>query len=355
MSNITPVASAQTALIPTYTASIGGVPMVVCDARTLHAYLGNGELFATWFKARCGQYGFTENQDFAIALEISKAKRGGHNRKDYHLTLGMAKELSMVENNDQGKTARRYFIDMERRALEALGQVVTHNHIESLTPSEQQTLSEIVHGKVNALPDEAKSKALAEIWSRLHHKFRVAKYSQLARTQLADAILYVTGMELRSVRTPEAHAPEYLSNNDMQNVKRIIWLISSRMNYGEAWTQGAWHALRKRCDVPAPGKFEVRHLPLIADELAFIAKAALVIKTEVMQTESAMLKRVLRHGMSDLDALVSDMNQGFRDLLARDFEQDTIPRWFNSDVRALIERSPAGHGVSYNVDERLAA
>ncbi|WP_240536708.1 phage antirepressor KilAC domain-containing protein [Bartonella sp. WD12.1] len=46
--------------------------------------------------------------------------RGGHNRKEYHLTLDMAKELAMVERNEKGKQARQYFIECERKAKQPL-------------------------------------------------------------------------------------------------------------------------------------------------------------------------------------------------------------------------------------------
>lgn len=111
----------QAALVQVFPGQIGGQVVNTCDARELHAYLQNGDMFANWIKARIEKYGFEENRDFALVLADSKTKkgRGGDRRsRDYHLTLDMAKELSMVENNAQGRTARRYFIDMERRALE---------------------------------------------------------------------------------------------------------------------------------------------------------------------------------------------------------------------------------------------
>ncbi|EMY5895650.1 antA/AntB antirepressor family protein, partial [Campylobacter coli] len=36
-------------------------------------------------------------------------------RKEYYVTLDMAKELCMVENNEKGRQARRYFIECEKR------------------------------------------------------------------------------------------------------------------------------------------------------------------------------------------------------------------------------------------------
>lgn len=72
---------------------------------------------------------------------------------------------------------------------------------ETLTASEQQTLSEVAHKK--AALHENVGKALAEIWSRVHNKFRIAKYEQLQRTQLADAIVYISQLQLKAPVVPQ--------------------------------------------------------------------------------------------------------------------------------------------------------
>ena len=99
---------------------IGDGAIQTVNARDLHAFLGSKRQFADWISERIQKYGFVENQDFAIASQNCDAKspgqRGGHNKKEFFLTLDMAKELAMVENNNKGKQARQYFIECERRA-----------------------------------------------------------------------------------------------------------------------------------------------------------------------------------------------------------------------------------------------
>jgi len=100
-------------------AAIGKDAIPTCNARDLHEFLESKAQFADWIKDRIEQYGFEEGKDYVtIASENSEAKRGGHNRKDYHLSLDMAKELSMVERTEKGKQARQYFIECERQAKE---------------------------------------------------------------------------------------------------------------------------------------------------------------------------------------------------------------------------------------------
>ena len=85
------------------------------SARELHEFLEVGRDFTTWIKGRISKYDFDENIDFIIVESFHQnGGKGGRPEKDYVITIDMAKELSMVENNAKGKQARKYFIQVEK-------------------------------------------------------------------------------------------------------------------------------------------------------------------------------------------------------------------------------------------------
>ena len=89
---------------------IGSEEINSVDARELHVFLEVGQHYSDWIKKRIKEYNFTQHTDFIT----------NHNsmfsppRKDYTITIDMAKELSMVEKNQKGKEARKYFIECEK-------------------------------------------------------------------------------------------------------------------------------------------------------------------------------------------------------------------------------------------------
>ena len=84
------------------------------DARTLHGALEVGRDFSNWIKDRIEKYGFFDGVDFqTCSPELASEKHGGQNKIDYRLSLSMAKELAMVENNDRGREVRQYLIKVE--------------------------------------------------------------------------------------------------------------------------------------------------------------------------------------------------------------------------------------------------
>lgn len=107
--------------IATFTGSLQNQPILLVNARELHQKLENGKQFSDWIQHRISKYGFTENLDFIVLHQLVNVDRGffgtrEESRKEYHITLDMAKELCMLERSELGQQARRYFIQKEKEA-----------------------------------------------------------------------------------------------------------------------------------------------------------------------------------------------------------------------------------------------
>ena len=99
-------------LIPLQPQTINGNAVETVNAKELHEFLEVRSKFADWIKNRISEYDFTVNQDFTT---VSKNLENGGRSIEYYITLDMAKELSMVERNEKGKQARKYFIECEKK------------------------------------------------------------------------------------------------------------------------------------------------------------------------------------------------------------------------------------------------
>lgn len=87
------------------------------DARTLHAVLQVGRDFSNWIRGRLDEIGATEGEEFIVldgSPDLAKTL-GGRPRRDYWLSLDLAKEVAMLERSEIGKRVRRHFIEAEKR------------------------------------------------------------------------------------------------------------------------------------------------------------------------------------------------------------------------------------------------
>lgn len=99
------------------------------NARTLHEKLMTTTKFADWIKRRIRQYGFVENEDFFSLLKNEKRVIGGTTSIDYIFTLDSGKELAMVENTEQGRAIRKYFIEVEKQARKLATEYPTFSYM----------------------------------------------------------------------------------------------------------------------------------------------------------------------------------------------------------------------------------
>ncbi|WP_238884561.1 antA/AntB antirepressor family protein [Clostridium sp. YIM B02551] len=96
------------------------------NARELHSFLEIKTKFSDWIKDRVQKYNFDENIDYITFSEKTEKPYGGRPSTEYILKLDIAKEIAMVENNEQGKKIRRYFIDVEKKVKQRQLESIDH-------------------------------------------------------------------------------------------------------------------------------------------------------------------------------------------------------------------------------------
>lgn len=170
---------------------------------------------------------------------------------------------------------------------------------------------------------------------------------------------WVTSEVLPAIRkTGKYEAPkpiekrDYINNSDMLNIKRLIWACTHHIGHGEAFKFGIWYSLRKVTGVPSPAKFEVQHLPILAQEFQRILNVVEPYFEARRECELALIKQVIRERgdhqvvraiLDEMKASTTDFNETL---------QKHLPMVFDQDCLNLLNRRPNGYDHS-DCNERL--
>lgn len=102
------------------------------NARDLHEFLGIETRYNDWIVRYVKDFDFQEGADF---ISHTQKRVSGGTKTDHHITLDMAKELSMLQRNKKGKQARKFFIECEKK-------------LKSIQPLQIQNQLMIVNGQL---------------------------------------------------------------------------------------------------------------------------------------------------------------------------------------------------------------
>ncbi|KIN82152.1 antA/AntB antirepressor family protein [Clostridium botulinum] len=133
---------------------------VIISGRELHEFLEVKTRYNDWFE-RMISYGFVENTDFiAITQKRVTAQGNETTYTDHAIKLDMAKELAMIQRNEKGRQARKYFIAVEKawnspemimkRALE-----IANRNVENLKLENEEQKKQLQEQKPKVLFAEA--------------------------------------------------------------------------------------------------------------------------------------------------------------------------------------------------------
>ena len=170
---------------------------------------------------------------------------------------------------------------------------------------------------------------------------------------------WVTSEVLPAIRkTGKYEAPkpiekrDYINNSDMLNIKRLIWACTHHIGHGEAFKFGIWYSLRKVTGVPSPAKFEVQHLPILAQEFQRILNVVEPYFEARRECELALIKQVIRERGDHkvVQAILDEMKASATDF--NETLQKHLPMVFDQDCLNLLNRRPNGYDHS-DCNERL--
>jgi len=89
---------------------INGADVNSVNSRDIYEYLDIATRYSMWIQRAIEKYDFEENIDFTTIITDPKS-----GKRDFVVSIDMAKELCMVSDTQKGKETRKYFIEAEKQ------------------------------------------------------------------------------------------------------------------------------------------------------------------------------------------------------------------------------------------------
>lgn len=141
--------------------------------------------------------------------------------------------------------------------------------------------------------------------------------------------------------TPKPVAPStnYVTANDMENIKRLVWHCSSHMDFDEVFSRAVWYALRNKVGIKSPEAFKVEDLSLLGEEFERIILIIEPYLNARREAEKQLVSRLIR-GRGDYEIIMKDILYLMRDSVEEQAQntRKKISALFKHDFATLIER-----------------
>ena len=164
------------------------------DGRELYNFLNVTERYNQWINKSIEKYGWIEGKDFTLVNNGAKKEIDNH-----ELSINMAKELAMIQNNEKGREVRNYFIKCEEVAKELLEQQnKDYKDIllnETLTSRESREVS----AKIKSKSDKSKKpgECAEDIKKQVFNVYNVKAYADIKRVDLIDVFRMIDEYEIQ--------------------------------------------------------------------------------------------------------------------------------------------------------------
>lgn len=138
-----------------------------------------------------------------------------------------------------------------------------------------------------------------------------------------------------------------VTDYDMDNLKRLIWICSSGMPERDRWVSVIWQRLRAVTGKPE-GAFEARDIPIMSMEIIRILACSVMTRAITEKVADTMLSSYVADNQKIDQGCVDKISQVISNF---DYRNPANDDWQENDIMIFLKRVATIHPTPYNVNE----
>lgn len=132
---------------------------------------------------------------------------------------------------------------------------------------------------------------------------------------------------------------ERFTHSDTRNLTHLVWCMTNGFRFEQSWTRAVWLALREVTGTPSPERFQIEHIPLMADECRRIYYLTETLRQIINEAEKQTIKRLLRK-RENIDTVLAEIKQLFEHFHHQQIGIITArtDHWYEGELTHFLER-----------------
>ncbi|CAB3623600.1 BRO family, N-terminal domain-contaning protein [Bacteriophage APSE-7] len=138
---------------------------------------------------------------------------------------------------------------------------------------------------------------------------------------------------------PQPKSVERFTHSDTRNLTHLVWCMTNGFRFEQSWTRAVWLALREVTGTPSPERFQIEHIPLMADECRRIYYITETLRQIINEAEKQTIKRLLRK-RENIDIVLAEIKQLFEHFQHQQIGIITArtDQWYEGELTHFLER-----------------
>ncbi|MFS1583688.1 MAG: Bro-N domain-containing protein [Candidatus Arsenophonus phytopathogenicus] len=138
---------------------------------------------------------------------------------------------------------------------------------------------------------------------------------------------------------PHPKAVERFSHSDTRNLTHLVWCMTNGFWFERSWSNAVWLALREVTRTQSPERFQVEHIPLMAEECRRIYYITESLRNIINNAEKQTIKRLLRK-RENVDTVLTEIKQLFEHFHHQQIEiiSARTDQWYEGELTHFLER-----------------